>query len=635
MVDTLTILLAEFEKSPSDLQVQLILQSLPFFREILESITRSQFTQALQGMSNTFLRFSNRCMNNILRDPSGSEVYPAFLSNFLDSPLVKVSLDSLAQLFAGITSIRGLDTHVLERFQIPFSKFFADQDLCGLFIHKDGFLSSWFTYALEPTNSLLPMVLSQLSLRVTFFTQPVFLNHVSDFLAAVSTNFGSLTVAQSRFIVPVIHSVIREHQDTLLHKFEKSYGFDAIEEFILRHQDEDIELVSLLEVFHDVSLSRTADDHPSINMIVSLLSSSECGIELRHRSLAGLQVLITSLTPETACLAPDHVSMIVAAIPIDDPISVIALSSLCTLLMNHTNFELSSITSLLLRFLTFDTLMVIDLSMLVILFASHPECTQPFVAQIFPALFLDLTADEFASLVNKYSVLPSIFAFHFTASLDHDTLCRALATFVRAYPAITDRQCAQSALQKIILEKRGSAFVPTLFEALDSVLATGDSTLLDLLTSIAQRFSAFRRECLSHEVYTSLFAAPALHNIDHRPVLDFVATLPKRRYIAAVDASVSANLALHSYVGATPDELLTFACGLRQGTAIADGSLCFPSILGRCRDHVFTSPYDLWLCGTSHRSRASRASSSRPRTAAIPVRVCGGLRGPIGDAPAF
>jgi hypothetical protein len=255
------------------------------------------------------------------------------------------------------------------------------------------------------------------------------------------------------------------------------------------------------------------------------------------------------------------------------------------------------IISLLLRFINFETLSLFDPSRFVALFVGHHVDIRLFISQVFPALFLGIGSDEYALLFNRYGTLYSFFAAHFGDPLAADGLESAISTFVRAYPLLKDRPAAHAALQKIICERRGATFAAAIFEAIDSVLAAGDLSLLEMLTSLCVRCSDFRRQCLAVRAHTALFASWAAHRVSSTAVLDFVAVLPKHRYLPALDQTVAALLQKFDFLNAQPDELLALACGLRRGQPLQEGSLCFLSILGRCNDFVFTSQSDLWFCG--------------------------------------
>jgi hypothetical protein len=106
IVNTLSILLAEFDRLPIDVQTQFIFQSLPFFREIFTTITPGAVPERLQQTENTFFKSVHRCINLMLRWCRDFDQFGEFLRQFLEFSLVRCCLEHLAQLFAGIMMVR-------------------------------------------------------------------------------------------------------------------------------------------------------------------------------------------------------------------------------------------------------------------------------------------------------------------------------------------------------------------------------------------------------------------------------------------------------------------------------------------------------------------------------------------------
>jgi hypothetical protein len=260
------------------------------------------------------------------------------------------------------------------------------------------------------------------STSIDFHSQPLFLHHISDLVAAVVTRFGDLAIRQGHFIGTLIEKIIQHNAHVLMAKFEDSLGFCLIHNVILKYQAQDFDLVELLEMFNDMTSDQRNDTHPSIKKIISLLQSSECSIALRHRSLHGLQVFITTLTLEMASIQLDHISILAKLITLDDQVSVICLSLILFLVTVHTMFDLSSITPLLLRFLTFGTLMDINLSRFISLFLNSSEEIHPFVSEFFSAILFNINEEMFARLMNRYDTMYTFLGWHFGEPIPIDEL---------------------------------------------------------------------------------------------------------------------------------------------------------------------------------------------------------------------
>lgn len=61
--------------------------------------------------------------------------------------------------------------------------------------------------------------------------------------------------------------------------------------------------------------------------------------------------------------------------------------------------------------------------------------------------------------------------------------------------------------------------------------------------------------------------------------------------------SISSSASGNIFVQNNKNNLMDLITNNRLYPPLSEGTLCFPSILGHCSDYVFTSRYDLWICG--------------------------------------
>lgn len=596
MIETISVTFAEFDKLPQEGQVRLIFQSLPFFTEIFSSL-KGTVPPRLVETADTFLRSCNRCMNGMMKEASDISPFAGFLTDFCNSLLVESCADSLGQLFVGLANLREAPPDVLAHFHESFRLFFGKESLRTSFIMKDGFLSAWWTYVAEPENSLVDLIFIQIGQNMKHFGQPMFSEQIGDFLSAVSTIFAKLSLEQGRVVISLVQRIVSERPEVLIKKFEESHGFHSLAEFIIIHQDEDVDVISFLEYFTRILPFEKDRSNIALNMIIDILGAKECKLPLKRRGLAGISGIVGMMNAENCPLPPNEVSLLANSVDVDDAKSVELLSQILCSLNANVGIDLAPIIPFLHKFFTAKLLFEADMSKLIALFLKCSNDVKQFIQAIFANLMEGVTVNVFADMLNRYNDLYEFFVQHFAEPIEMDDLCELMKMFILGYPLFSNREAAEHAIEEIIRKKGGYLFTSDIFQCLIRVVESNDVSLLIAITKIAEKFSSFRLECVRQKVYASVISLKKLYRVDVDAILDFVAVLAKHRFLPSYDENLYAILASEEFLGATPEQLLLLALGLRQGSDPKRGSLCFPSLLGQCAEYQFTSRYDLWICG--------------------------------------
>ena len=592
MVDTLSSMLCDFDALDPDGQARMLFQSLTFFTEIFSTL-KSNPSDKLQKTATLFLRLCTRNVNNIVQEPDYVPPFCSFVKSFCESCLVDSCAEALSQLVAGMVNLRGVGAKIWKDFKIAFRAFFAKAELRKAFIKHDGVLSAWWTYVSEPGNSSVHVVFAKVGRNMKDFANPDFLTQTSDLIAGISTSFPKLTMAQAKIAVSFLQGIVSQKPDVLVATFSEGLGFQLMSDFVLAHQDEDPNFVSCLEYFTTALPFQKGRSIPAFTVLIEMLGSDQCKFPLKRRTLTGMGRLFSKMTAKNCPIQPDQLISLISTVTDEDGESVERLVAVLLQLHTSANFDMSSIIPGLFRFFTRELLFEADLSTLISLLLCYPQIVKPNIPGLVVNVLGDIDTDSFAKLITKYDQLPNFFVQHFSDFVDQKELGKLVKLFVLSHAKLENQEAADAAIAKLIREKGGYMYTSEIFEGL---IETQEASLLVLLTTLAEGCGPFRQACLFHRVYVYVLSLKRLGDgVD--VLLDFVSVLTKHRFNRDLDAGVYETLSSLNFLDATPDQLLTFALGLRQGVDLKFGTLCFPSLLGHCSDYVFTSRYDLWLCG--------------------------------------
>ncbi|OHT07773.1 hypothetical protein TRFO_23875 [Tritrichomonas foetus] len=601
MVEAISCNFTNFDQAGQEFQIQMIFQTIPFFNEIF-SLLNPQYAHQLvelHKVANEYLKGCNRCIYSIAKEGADLDRFVDFLNGLILSCLVSECIDSVTQLLVGILNIRDIPSDRLKLFEKPFQSFFQYPDLRSELTKHDGLLTAWFTYVSEPENPLVSYLFLLFSQYLEFFVLPDFIPHITDLIAAVSASFPTLSLTNAQFIIELFQKLVSLDPKLYIQKLEENLMFHSLRDFIVLHQDEDPELISYLEFFNTLIPLQTNIKVPSLDMIISLISSEDCKTPLRHRALEGIENLLRYITAENLPFTADQIALIANSIPLNDEQSVYTFSTICLNLNIQANFDLSPIIQYLQRFVTFELLLNVDMTKYISLFLCYQQEISPFIPKFYSSIFVKVDTKLFAKIVNKYDHLFAFLIQHFEEPLSMDQLQTFLTTLIASIPYYENIGSAKSCLQNIITSKKGYLFTQQIFNSIDEIAAEeyDVSELVTCLTVTAQESSFFRIECIRQKVYLMLLEFHKNYETNNCVILDFIAVLSKHRYISSLDVAVYEKLVEVDLLQADSDQLLRFALGLKQNQDFEDGTLCFPSILGYCTDYVFTSRYDLWVCG--------------------------------------
>ncbi|OHS98487.1 hypothetical protein TRFO_35079 [Tritrichomonas foetus] len=598
MAEMITLILVEFDKKDEDTQVRLLLQVIPFFQEILSSVTPkiARGNNQLLDASNMFITSTRKCLQTLTKDADSLQNLTSILNLFTSSCLAIECKDAISELVVTLFMYRDIPNAELKLWEDIFTNFFAKAELRVKFFNEGGFDQALIAFIDEPTNFLAILTLNQFAKYAEHFLQPEFSSDVSS-LFVISKTLCELSIPSAHFIASILEKLSSSRTDYFIKYFGLSGGFSALADYILDHQEDDF--LKYLEFFTSMGLMNAKRDNPVVAAMVAIISSEKCSKPIRHRILFFMEIIVKSSQTRDAPFTASQIQSLAENFPLDDIDAVNKFLALLTQIIIHTDFDFSSVLPTFMRFMTYQMFHEHDLSDLLSIFQLYPDFTSKFIDQLLDNMIGDDSVDDFSKMANKYDIFLPFLVQNFTNNLNQEKRKRVLRLTILANPFYTFQGSGTSCVHSIICKKDGYIFTDHIFDCVEE-LAEGKndiSSYLKFLSSTINSSPNFRNQCIEEKIHFRVISYYHRFQICGSVIFDFLANLAQNRYMPGFDFEVAEKLISLEFMKMNKDQILLLALGLPQNKQIQDGTLCFPSLLGYCSEYVFEDPYDLWICG--------------------------------------
>ncbi|OHT10854.1 hypothetical protein TRFO_19749 [Tritrichomonas foetus] len=596
IADTVIIIMKEINGKDQETQRHLLIQVIPFFKEILSNISKvSKISKVVTNATSQFLLSIADSLTALLKSNEDSKILSQFLVDFVSSQLALECSNDVTRLITSLISIQD-DSENSLIFFIPFiEEYFKIKSYRSIFINSCGLETAWCSFFVDKSNILIPLIFQQFSLYLFDFLDKKYRSQINGFLNTISSSIMELNPKKSIQIFNILFLILQHDSKEFSKIYEKTGLFDSLKQFIFSEGEN----IKFLNFFIKFAQTMPFEENGKLNtplqIIINTIGSSQCSKTIRQQCINFFLSVVAHDNP----LKADKISQIAVSIPYDDEVSIILFSELCYILQTASNFDLMPIIPTLLRFCNFDLMISFDLSKFLTIFINIGVDFAPYVPAFLIPLFNPLSAEKIALLFDKYNDLYTLFELFFGEHLKENEMISLLKSFLKAFPYLHNNEPAKVAILNVINSKKGYKYVNEILIAIEESIEQIESAnvLFSILIKCALSNKAFSQECIQQRSYEKAIYFYSFYQFSSSQILNFISAISTHKYIMELDSQVFYLLENTNYLEESPDNLLYLALGLQIGEGKANATLCFPSILHRCSPYIFTSYFDLWLCG--------------------------------------
>lgn len=590
--DTIPIIVSEADGKDIETKNKLILQIVPFFQEILSTITsKTVIPPSANQATSQFLGAISDNIQNFLLSEEDTKKLTTFLCSFISSHFsLNCSLD-LTRLIISLITIRKDPQNNLHYFVPVIETYFSINEFRSAFINSCGFESVWCSFYIGESNQLLSTFFDQLSLYSHYYSSNEFHPSLTNLFITINSSISELNSDKCEFIFNLILSLLKHNPKDLYPIIEKVGLMNTLSTFIFSNEDSQINFFTIFISFAKFSTI----DMNFLQLFVDIFHDSRLTKAMRHECL---DFFIDILKKNTNPFTDDFINQIAISIPHEDTESILKFSDICYFLQKGFNFDLSPIIPTLIQFCSYDLLINNDMRKIIWIFVTAEKKFYHYMSSFFSPLFKRATNEKFAALFNKYKSFYTLFALFIDKNTNENETRAYLKQFLMSFQLFEENQNASMVLNYILIDKCGYQYINFFISTIGEVMKESIDVsifLINILIKCALTSRDFCLECISQHSIELVFPFYA-NNLPSENILNFVSAITMKRYIPKYEFQVKHLMKQFNNLNETPENLLYLVLGLQIGEDNENASLCFPSLLHCCPPYSFSSPFDLWLC---------------------------------------
>jgi hypothetical protein len=584
--ETLSLLLDESRKGDNDTKVLLILQTRPFFEELLAiTISSSPHYPTVIGIAHVLMRVVNESMSLFFTDASHSSGLASLLVLLLSSEMgpnlvADFSNFMLSLMFSDFSSTAGRDSF----FELV-RLFFSNPVFPPFFQASGGLFSIWDILLSAEKVKLCDCVLLGLSKTIHCYFQSDSSPDAQNFLSHVSRTIADLPECSAPNAFQFIFDLISNGKGDLLSLFIQMGGFVEINRYIQKKNDPQFLIV--YQMFRSLCTVNEGDVElpPVMAQLVDLIQLPDISGQIRAAAMTSLANAVRQFSGNPP-LQPHHLYPL--AVGLDGPSAAIFLD-MCLFLATHFPFEIATIMPALIRLFTVTNALENDFSSLFQIFRLLGHNFAPFSVTFYGPLMQQATPSQVAALALRYPEFLRLVPICFQeGGVSQKALFEKL---VRAATEIEDQQAIGQTLFGIVTE-------PGMYEMViaECICSAHDPPRLAFLMGVvieACLSSAYFRKAIVNIGFLDLVGK--LTQLKPTQLFNVLAALAGGHFNPTLDAIVAPYLKRSDYLGQDEAAILRLTFGLQQH-ADGPGRLCYPSLLHKCGTFEITSEFDLWVC---------------------------------------